>query len=62
MECPRIAQKTRPTFLLTPAEGHRPLFVVLVVLCADPLEKRSVALKAIAVNYWRLGSQNGNPG
>jgi hypothetical protein len=36
--------------------------MVLVGLSADPLAKKLVALKAIAVNYGRLGSQNGNLG
>jgi hypothetical protein len=49
--------------LLTPAgRGHRPLFMILVGLSADPLAKKLVALKAIAVHYRRLGSQNGDPG
>ena len=63
MELSENCAETRPSFLLTPAgRGHRSLFMVLVGLSADPLAKKLGALKAIAVHYRWLGSQNGNPG
>ena len=61
--CPRIAPKPAPRFRLTPAGGGTAHFSWVLVLSADPLAKKKlVALKAIAVHYRRLGSQNGDPG
>jgi hypothetical protein len=55
--------ETHPSFPLTPAgKGHRPLCMVLMGLSADPLAKKLVALKAIAIDYRRLGRQKGNTG
>jgi hypothetical protein len=54
--------ETRPSFPLTRAgRGHRPLFMVLVRLPGEPLVRKLVKLKAIALYYLKLGSQNGNP-
>jgi type VI secretion system Hcp family effector len=63
VECPRIAQKPRPSFPLTPTgRGHRPLFMVLVRLSGHALPKTLVAIEAIAVYYSKPARQNGNPG
>jgi hypothetical protein len=52
--CPR----TRPSFLLIPAgRRHRPLFMVLMGLSADPLAKNWSAIEAIAIQWLWPGAK-----
>jgi len=63
VECPRNAPKLAQVCrVLLPGGGTARIFMVPIRLFCDPLARKLVALKAIAVYHPDLGGQNGSPG